>query len=113
MERLELVNVPVKVAATTSPAYYAAIEAEARQKLDLKGLIMGGTKYGKAWVDQEMAGMEQTFGDVYARVQVEGGKMVLRASGTIAVVGRPLQTYLIRLADGRITEIVGGGDRGQ
>jgi hypothetical protein len=113
MERLQLVNVPVRIAGTNSPAYVATVEASIRQTADVYGLIRGGRMYGLDWVNQQMAGMEQTFGDVYARVQVEGGRKVLRAKGGQAVVGRPLQTFLLVLEDGRVSGIQGGGDRGE
>ncbi|MBC7545777.1 MAG: hypothetical protein H7338_23850 [Candidatus Sericytochromatia bacterium] len=113
MDRLNLVNVPVKIFGTNSPAYVASIEAAARQTLDLPGLVRGAAKYGETWLDGEMAGMDRTFGPVYARVQLEGGKMVLHALAGQAVVGRPLQTFHLNLEDGRVSGIRGGGDRGE
>ena len=113
MDQLELVNVPVKVWGTTSPERYATIEAELRATLDLAGLIRGAVTFGGSWLDNAMSGMDGTFGDVYARVQLEGGKVTLRALGGKAVVGRPLQTFALFVDDGLVTGIRGGGELGK
>jgi hypothetical protein len=92
-----------------SQAYYQTMEARLRQAFDLPGLVLGAGTHGEAWV-QKMADSEAPkFAEAYARVQLEGGQVRLKARGAIAAVGSPLQTYAIYIEDGQVSRIEGGG----
>lgn len=111
MDRLILENVPVHLQATVSPEYYAKVEAEARERLDLQSLLWGKIQHGQAWADAEWVrrGGPRLKGDFKARAQLEGGRVTLRAAGVSAQCGQPLRALLLQLQDGRVTAIKGVG----
>jgi hypothetical protein len=109
MDQLPIANVSVRVVPRLSPGYYRQMESRMRQAFDLPGLVLGAGTHGEAWARKMADAEAPRFAEAYARVQLEGGQVRLRARGTIATVGDPLQTYAIHIADGQVTRIEGGG----
>jgi hypothetical protein len=109
MERMPIANVPVRVVPRLSPGYYRQMESRMRQAFDLPGLVLGAGTHGEEWARKTADAEAPRFAEAYARVQLEGGQVRLRARGAIATVGNPLQTYAIHVEDGRVTRIEGGG----
>jgi hypothetical protein len=109
MEQLVIANVSVRVIPRLSQAYYRQMEARLRQTFDLPGLVLGAGTHGAAWAEKTGDSEAPKFAEAYARVQLEGGQVRLKARGAIATVGEPLQTYAIYVEDGQVTRIEGGG----